>query len=146
MSPLSQANIAVILSSVATTLLLLRNRQITLYQSLNFILSLSNYLRFRTMLFGITTYAVLLYTASAVDIPLGVSGVAGSVVLFNMYSIVILNDLSISSSASILSWLCFTILSVHGFYHNYLCLVFGLFCLWSNTTILFYIFLTVSSI
>ena len=67
---LSWANTMVILSSVAITLLLLRNNQILFHQSSNFVWSLSNYSRFKTMLFGITAYAILLYTTNigAIDI------------------------------------------------------------------------------
>ena len=53
-----------------------------------------------------------LYTASAgaIDI-LSVSGVAGSVLLFDMLSSVILNDPSISSNASIVSLFCPAVLA-----------------------------------
>ena len=131
MPSLNQTNIAVILSSVVITLLLLRNRQISLYQFSNFILFLSNYLRSRTILFSITACAVLWYFAGAINISSDVSDVASSVVLFlfNMYSLVILNDLSISSSTSISSGLYLAILSVHSLYYNCLCLVSGLSCL-----------------
>ena len=101
-TPLSWANTIVILSSVAMTLLLLTNNQIPLYQSSKFVRSLSNYPRFKTMLFGITVYAVLLYTASidAVNIS---SDDIGSIVLFlsEAYSLVILNDSNIFFSALI---------------------------------------------
>ena len=119
MPPLSWANTAVILSSVATTLLLLRNNWIPLHQSLNFVLSLSNHLRSRTMLFGIIVYMFSLYTAStgAVDIS-SVSGIAGSVLLFDTLSLVILNNPNISSNTSIVSKLCPAVLSVCGLYHN----------------------------
>jgi len=54
------------------------------------------------MLLGITFYAVLLYTTSIGGIDIS-SNNTGSVVLFLLenYSLVILNDLNISSSASI---------------------------------------------
>ena len=51
---LRQAKIAVILSSVSKTLLLLRNNLISLYQSSNFVQSLLNHPRSGTILFGIT--------------------------------------------------------------------------------------------
>ena len=86
-------------SSVAMILLLLRNNQISLYQSSNFIQLLLNYFRSGTILFCITVYAVLLYTAGigAVNIS---SDDTGFVILFlsEAYSSVILNDLNISSS------------------------------------------------
>ena len=135
-----------ILLSVTITLLLLRNRQIPLHQSSNFVLSLSNYSRSRTMLFDITAYAILWYSANTVDISSDVSDVAGSVLLFNVFSSVILNDPSISSSASIVSGLCCAVLSICDLYHNCSCLISSLFCLWSSTTILSCIFLTVSFI
>ena len=77
---LSWSNTMVILSSVAITLLLLRNNQILFHQSSNFVWSLSNYFRFKTMLFGITAYAILLYTTNigAIDI----SSDASCIVLF----------------------------------------------------------------
>ena len=99
MPPLSWASTAVILSSAATTLLLLRNKWIPFYQSSNFVLSPLNHPRSGTIAF---VSAFLLYTAgaSAVDI-LSVSSVAGSVLLFDTLSLVILNNLSIFSNASI---------------------------------------------
>ena len=55
------------------------------------------------MLFGINTCTVSWYSAGAVNISSNISSIAGSVVLFNACSSVILNDPSISSSASIAS-------------------------------------------
>ena len=77
---LSWANTVMILLSIAITLLLLRNNQIPLHQSSNFVWLLLNYPRFRTMLFGITAYAILLCTTNigAVDI----SSDAGCIALF----------------------------------------------------------------
>ena len=70
------------------------------------------------MLFGVIVYTFSLYTsgagAGAIDIS-SVSGVAGSVLLFDMLSSVILSDPSISFSASIAFGLCPTVLSIHGF-------------------------------
>ena len=75
------------------------------------------------MFFGVTTCAVSLCTTGAIDISSNVSGVIGSVLLFDTLSSVILNDPSISSNASIASGLCLAILFVCGLYHNCLCLV-----------------------
>ena len=103
---LSQTNISVILLSVAVTLLLLRNKHISLYQSSNFAWSSSNYHGSGTILLNIIAYFVLLYTADAVNIS-SISDIYGFVVLFSskMYSLIILNDLSTSDSASMLSCL-----------------------------------------
>ena len=148
MLSLNQANIAVILLSVTITLLFLKNRQIPLYQFSNFVLSPSNHPGSGTMLFGITVCAILWYSVSTVNISLDVSNVASSVVLFlfNAFSLVILNNPSISSSTSIVSGLYLAVLSIHGLYHNYLYLVSGLSYLGSSTTILSYIFLIVSTV
>ena len=127
MPPLSQGSTVMILSSVATTLLLLRNNHISLYQSSNFIQSPSNYSGSGTMLFGMLAYTFSLYTISIGTINISsVSDIAGSVLLFDTLSSVILSDPNISSSASIASGLCYAILSIHGFYHNYLFLMFVL--------------------
>ena len=56
---LRQARIAVILSSVSMTLLLLRNNCIPLHQSSNFIWSLLNHPGSETMLFGMTACTFL---------------------------------------------------------------------------------------
>ena len=94
---LSWASTAVILSSIAITLLLLRNNQISLHQPSNFIWSPLNHPRSRTILFSITTYAILLYTASIDAINIS-SDNTSSVVLFlsEAYSLVILNNPNIS--------------------------------------------------
>ena len=80
-----------------------------------------------------------MYTAGAVDIT-SVSGVAGSVLLFNTLSSVILSDPNISSNALIASGLCCAILSVHGFYHNCSFLPDILYCIieWPNHYVLFF--------
>ena len=114
MSSLSQASTAMILSSAATTLLLLRNNWILLHQSLNFVLSLSNHPGPRTMLF-VSTFLLCTAVISAVNIS-SVSGVASSVLWFDMLSLVILNDSSISSNASIVFGLCSAVLSVCSFF------------------------------
>ena len=62
-SPLRQARIVVILSSVSMTLLLLRNNHIPLHQSLNFVWSLSNHPRSSTIFFSISVYIFLLLVA-----------------------------------------------------------------------------------
>ena len=109
----------VILLSITTTLLLLRNNQIPLHQSLNFVLSPSNHPRSRIMLFGVIVCIFSLYLAStsAVNIS-SVSSVASLVLLFDTLSLVILSNSNISSNASIVSGLCPAILSVCSFYHN----------------------------
>ena len=65
------------------------------------------------MLFGVIVCTFSLYTANTV------SGVVGSVLLFNTLSSVILSDPNISSNASIAFGLCPAVLSVHGLYYNY---------------------------
>ena len=122
MLPLSQASTMVILLSAATTLLLLRNSLIPLHQSSNFVLSPSNYPRSETILFGVVICTFLLYTAStgAADIS-SVSGIAGSVLLFDMLFSVILSNPNISSNAPIAFGLYPAILFVCGLYHN--CLI-----------------------
>ena len=123
MPPLSWASTIVILSSVATTLLLLRNNWIPFHQSLNFVLFPSNHPRSGTILFSVVVYMFLLYTADTDAINISfVSSVAGSVLLFNMLSLVILSNPNISSNTSIASGLCPAILSVYGLYHN--CFIF----------------------
>ena len=101
---LSQTSTVIILSLVAMTLLLLRNNQISFYQSSNFIQSPSNYPRSETMLLGITAYSVVLYTTSTSTVNISsISDVTGFIVLFpsKVYSSVILNDLSTSDNTSI---------------------------------------------
>ena len=113
---LSWTSTAVILLLAATTLLLLRNKWISLHQSSNFVLSPSNHPGSGTIVFVGT---LLLYTAGTgagtVDI-LSVSGVTGLVFLFDMLSLVILNDRSISSNASIVSIFCPAVLAVLCFF------------------------------
>jgi len=99
--PISQANTAVLLS-VAVTLLLLKNKQISLYQFLDFVWLPLNHPRSGTMLFGITAYSNAAGTG-ADTINMSSSSVSSSVVLFlsKAYSSVIHNDPSVSSSALI---------------------------------------------
>ena len=130
MPPLSWVSTAVILSSITTTLLLLRNNQNFLHQSLNFVLSLSNYPRSGTMLFGVVVCTFLLYTAGAGTIDISsISDVAGSVLLFDTLSSLIVSDPNISSNTSIAFRLCSAILSVHSLYHNCFILFDRWFCL-----------------
>ena len=95
---LKHARIAMILSLVSKTLLLLRNNCILLYQSSNFVLSPSNYPRSRTILFGVTVCILSFVIAgtSAADISL-------SDYLFILLEalFVIFNDPNLSDSASI---------------------------------------------
>jgi len=77
MPPLSQASTVVILLSAATTLLFLRNSQISLHQSSNFVLSPSNYPESGTMFF---VDMFLLYAAGTGALNISsISSVAGSV-------------------------------------------------------------------
>ena len=126
MLSLSQANISVILSSVAVTLLFLRNNHILLYPFSNFVQPLSNYSRSRTILFSITVCAISLCTTgvSAVNI----SSDVGFIVLLlpQVYSLVILNNpnISLSTLISMASYLYLSVLSVCNFYHNIILLLF----------------------
>ena len=69
-----------LLSSVSMTLLLLRNNYILLYQSLNFVLSLSNNPGSETMFFGIIAYSFVFIITStgATDIALSDCSVISS--------------------------------------------------------------------
>ena len=119
-SPLSWARIAVILLSVAITLLLLRNNQISLYHFSNLIWSPSNHPRSGTIIFGMTAYFVWLYTTSAgtVDISSVVS-VSIVLILSKISSSVIFNDQSHSDNGLMsISQYCQSILFVCGFYHK----------------------------
>jgi len=70
-------------------------------------------------------YAFSLYTAGAGAINISfVSSIVGSMLLFDMLSLVILSNPNISSSASIASGICHAVLSVCGFYYNCLLLMF----------------------
>ena len=70
-------------------------------------------------MFFISTFSLCTTGTDAVNIS-SVSGVAGSVLRFDMLSSVILNDPSISSNTSIASEFCHAVLSVCGFYHTVL--------------------------
>ena len=94
--PLRQAKIAMILSSVSMTILLLRNNCIPLHQSLNFVWSPSNHHRSSTMFFGIPACMFSLIAAGATDI--SVSDLSWS----SEVSSVICKDPSHSNNASIL--------------------------------------------
>ena len=93
--PLRQIRIAVILLSIVVTLLLLRNNCILLYQSLNFVQSLLNYSRSKTILLDMTI--CLLYTteAGAIDIMSTIS-----IVLSEVSSLIIFNDSNYSNNIS----------------------------------------------
>ena len=71
-------------------------------------------------------YVFLLYTAGAVDIA-SISGVASSIFLFDILSLVIFSNPNISSNALIVFRLCHTVLFVHGVYYNCLFLPDGLY-------------------
>ena len=61
-----------------------------------------------------------LYTAGAGVVNISsISSVTSSMLLFDMLSLVILSDPSISSSISIAFGLCLAVLSICGLYHNY---------------------------
>ena len=62
-------------------------------------------------------FLLYIVVTSAVDIS-SVSGVAGSILQFDMLSSVIFSNPNISSNASLASGLCPAILSVCGFYHT----------------------------
>ena len=95
--PLRQARITVILSLVSMTLLLLRYNHIPLHQSSNFVWSPLNYLRFRTMLFGMTV-CMFSFVASA-----GAADISISVYLYLLEDFsVICKDPSCSNNTSIL--------------------------------------------
>ena len=93
---LKHARIAMILSLVSMTLLLLRNNYISLHQSSNFVQSLSNHSGSRTILLGTVTYIFLFISANATDISLFDHLFVSSEALF-----VIFNDPNLSDSASI---------------------------------------------
>ena len=114
MPSLSQANTVVILSSAATTLLLLRNSQIPLHQSLNLVLSLLNHSGSGTMFF-VGLFSLCITSTDTVNIS-SISGIAGSMLWFDLLFSMILNDPSISSNASIVSVLCSAILTVCDFF------------------------------
>ena len=97
---LRYARIAVILSLVSMTLLLLRNNHIPLHQSLNFVLSPLNYLGSETMFLGITAYLfVFIVTGtSATDITS-----SDCSIILSEVSFVICKDPSYSNSVSMSS-------------------------------------------
>ena len=70
---LSSTTLIVTLSSIAMTLLLLRNNCISLHQSSNCIQLLSNNPQSETMLFNITIYAISLCTTRVDTIDISVS-------------------------------------------------------------------------
>ena len=87
-----------ILLSVSITLLLLKNNQISLHQSLNFVLSPLNHPEPGTILFGMTVYLFCVITnAGATDI---LSIVSIYIISVKASSSVILNDPSHFNSTS----------------------------------------------
>ena len=94
------ARIAVILSLVSITLLLLRNNCIPLHQFSNFVLSLLNHSRSRTILLGVTAYTLLFIVAGAISIDISLS-----IYLFVLLEVLfmICKDPSLLDSAFILS-------------------------------------------
>ena len=68
MLSLSQTSTVVILSLVAVTLLLLRNKQIFFHQSSNFVQSPSNYPRSRIILFSITVCSIAAVTVMSLNL------------------------------------------------------------------------------
>ena len=89
-----------ILLSVSITLLLLMNNHISLHQSLNFVLFLSNHSEFETMFLGITAYSlvfVIIGTGTS-DITVSDCSIVSSEDLF-----VICKDSICSDSTSMLS-------------------------------------------
>ena len=75
------AKIAVILSLVSITLLLLKYSYISFYQSSNFIQSLLDYPEFSTIFFGMTTCMFLFAGAGAVDISVSTCSLKASFVI-----------------------------------------------------------------
>ena len=104
MPPLSWASTAVILSLAATTLLLLRNKQIPLHQSSNFVRSLSNYPRSGTMFFGNPAWPFS-WPITSIGAGAGATNISVSVCLSLVLSseISICKDPSHSNNVSILS-------------------------------------------
>ena len=98
-SLLKRARIAMILSSVSMTLLLLRNNLIPLYQSSNFVWSLSNYPGSSTIFFDIPACTFLLIPTAA---GAGADDISVSVHLYLFEaSSVTCKDLSRSDNTSI---------------------------------------------
>ena len=119
--PLRWARIAVILSSVLKTLLLLRNNHIPLHQSLNFVRSPSNHPGSRTIFFGNPAWTFLLFSTAA---GAGATDIS-SVVVYSYLSeasSIICKDSNRSDSASISSILLELVLVSHSY--CYTCFVF----------------------
>ena len=95
--PLRYVRITIILLLVFITLLLLKDNLISLYQSSNFILFLSNYFKSRTILFGIVACMFLFVCAGAINISLLVCLFVPSEASF-----IIFNNSSCSNNTSIL--------------------------------------------
>ena len=101
-SSLNQANTAVILLFIVITLLFLRNKHIFLHQFSNFVSLLSSHPGSKTIFLSIIIYSNTA-NASADTVDIISSNISGLVILFlsKTYSLVIFNNLSISSSTSI---------------------------------------------
>ena len=104
MPSLSQASTAVILSSAATTLLLLRNKWISLHQSSNFIRSPSNHPRSDTIFFSNSAWPFS-WPITSIGAGAGATDISASVHLLLVLSFEasICKDPSHSDNASILS-------------------------------------------
>ena len=118
--PLRQARIAVILSSVPITLLLLRNSLIPLHQSSNFDRSPSNHPGSGTILFGNPAYTFSLATAAAVA---GATDISVSVRSYSSVEVssLICKDPSRSDNTSISFALLEPVLSSRSL--NYTCFI-----------------------
>ena len=119
--PLRRARIAVILSSVLRTLLLLRNSRIPLHQSSNFVRSPSNYPGSGTIFFGTPAWTFSLFATAT---GAGATDISSVVVCSysSKASSVICKDPSCSDSASI-SFVLLELVLVPRSY-CYTCLVF----------------------
>ena len=117
-----------ILLLVFMTLLFLRKSYIPFYQSLNFVLSLSNYSGSGTMLFGITAYSlVFIITGTyATDITSSNCSIVSSEILFMIYK-----DPSLSNSTSMLSVLLELVLVLLCGLHH-MCFIYHLSVALSN--------------
>ena len=117
--PLRYVRIAIILSSVSMTLLLLRNNCILPYQSSNFVQFPLNYPRSRTILLVTITYTFLFIGTCTTDISLSDHLFVCSEAFFMIF-----NNPSLSDSASLLFVLYELILSLCSLHHMcFICLL-----------------------
>ena len=114
--PLRHARIAVILLLVSMILPLLRNNLISLYQSSNFVWSLSNHPGSGTILLGIVAYMFSFAGTGATDISLSDCSYISSEALFMIFK-----DLNLLNNTLISFILCELILFSHGL--CYMCFV-----------------------